>query len=214
MEALHKLNYVHNYAFCVISYVIVMGLASSLPLTKQELTVIRQETGFSTSLLVSLHRRFNALDRRHVGTLSREDFMKIKKLANNPLKDRIIQSFFTDADSELSFVQFIRVIACFRPAVEGITPEEDINGRHSKVKMTFRMMDADGDGRISKQELLDALRAMMRVDVGEEELSSIADQMILEADEDGDGCIGFEEFVKMTKKVEFEEKLSLRFLVA
>jgi Ca2+-binding EF-hand superfamily protein len=45
------------------------------------------------------------------------------------------------------------------------------------------------------------------------QLSRIADRAIEESDTDGDGCIGYDEFIEAIEKVSVEERLSVRFLL-
>ena len=59
------------------------------------------------------------------------------------------------------------------------------------------MYDLDNDGKISKDELLVVLQMMVGSNITEEQLGSIADRTISEADQDHDGQIGFEDFVKV-----------------
>lgn len=85
--------------------------------------------------------------------------------------------------------------------------------------VVFQLYDQDGDGKISRAELLQVrrgrgliggagpdhlkdtqvLRAMMGTQVTEEQLQSIADRAIQEADLDRDGAIGFDEFRKVRR---------------
>ncbi|XAR69911.1 hypothetical protein NMG60_11001680 [Bertholletia excelsa] len=58
---------------------------------------------------------------------------------------------------------------------------------HFELVQAFKMIDKDGDGKISAKELEGVLK---RVAGGEEELKL----MISEIDRDGDGCISLEEF--------------------
>jgi len=46
----------------------------------------------------------------------------------------------------------------------------------------------------------------------EEQLTSIAERTIVEADENGDGMISFEEFCKALERTDVEQKMSIRFL--
>jgi len=52
---------------------------------------------------------------------------------------------------------------------------------------------------------------MVGSNISNEQLGSIADRTICEADEDQDGKISFSEFVKVMEKVDVEQKLSIKF---
>jgi hypothetical protein len=54
----------------------------------------------------------------------------------------------------------------------------------------------DGDDKISRDELLAVLHMMVGANISEEQLGSIADRTIHEADLDGDKQISFDEFVQ------------------
>ncbi|OBS70071.1 hypothetical protein A6R68_01388 [Neotoma lepida] len=51
---------------------------------------------------------------------------------------------------------------------------------------------------------------MVGVNISDEQLGSIADRTIQEADQDGDSAISFTEFVKVLEKVDVEQKMSIR----
>jgi calcineurin B family protein 1 len=74
------------------------------------------------------------------------------------------------------------------------------------------MYDLDGDDKISKEELLAVLTMMVGANISPEQLLSIAERTILEADEDADELISFEEFVKVLERTDVEQKMSIRFL--
>lgn len=54
--------------------------------------------------------------------------------------------------------------------------------------------------RKNQQTCVQVLRAMLGLQVTEEQLRSIAERAIQEADIDGDGAISFDEFKKVKKK--------------
>jgi Ca2+-binding EF-hand superfamily protein len=56
------------------------------------------------------------------------------------------------------------------------------------------MYDLDGDDRISKEELLAVLTMMVGANISEDQLISIAERTIMEADTDKDNLISFDEF--------------------
>jgi len=208
---------------------------SSLLLTQENIMQISSETGFTASQIERLWSRFTSLDKQQKGYLSREDFLRIPELAINPLGDRIVHAFFRDgassghsgggvdaADSAengelpagsdvVNFPDFVRVLAHFKPLKKN-AEKNKLNSREEKLRFAFRMYDLDGDDRISKEELLAVLTMMVGANIGEEQLVSIAERTIMEADVDKDNLISFEEFKKVLERTDVEQKMSIRFL--
>nr|XP_025951419.1 calcineurin B homologous protein 1 [Dromaius novaehollandiae] len=171
----------------------------------------------SHSQITRLYSRFTSLDKGENGTLSREDFQRIPELAINPLGDRIINAFFPEGEDQVNFRGFMRTLAHFRPIEDNEKSKdqngpEPLNSRSNKLHFAFRLYDLDKDDKISRDELLQVLRMMVGVNISDEQLGSIADRTIQEADQDGDSAISFAEFVKVLEKVDVEQKMSIRFL--
>ncbi|XP_028922427.1 calcineurin B homologous protein 2 [Ornithorhynchus anatinus] len=182
-----------------------------------DLDAIGRETGFSQANLSRLHHRFRALDKDSKGYLSRQDLQSIGKLAVNPLGDRIVSSFFPAGEERVDFRGFVRVLAHFRPLEDDGGPQtlenpEPLNSRDNKLRFAFQLYDQDRDGKISREEMLQVLRMMVGVQVTEEQLESIAERTVQEADTDGDGAISFEEFAKSLETLNVEHRMSLRIL--
>ncbi|XP_033014503.1 calcineurin B homologous protein 2-like [Lacerta agilis] len=188
-----------------------MGGQTSQLFTVPEQQEIMKETGFSEANVVRLYQRFQALDKDEKGFLSKDDFEGIGELAVNPIGDRIIGAFFPDGRETTDFRTFTRVLAHFRP-VEGPGGSQNANSRLSKMKFAFQLYDQDKDGKISRAEILQVLRMMIGIEVTDEQLESITDRTIQEADKDGDNAISFEEFAKSVEKLNIEQKMSLRIL--
>lgn len=193
-----------------------MGSTSSTLSKVPNAEELIQETGFTSAHLARLYERFEALDKDKKGYLSPQDFGAIKELAMNPICDRIIGAFFSSGQEMLDFSSFVRILAHFRP-IDNNRPKEPnspdpINSRINKLKFAFQLYDQDKDGKISRNELLQVLRAMLEKQVTEEQLESIADRTIQEADLDRDDAISFEEFRKSLEKVNIDHKMSIRFL--
>ncbi|XP_054884151.1 calcineurin B homologous protein 2 isoform X2 [Poeciliopsis prolifica] len=148
-----------------------------------------QETGFSAAHLLRLHERFRFLDKHGRGHLRQE---------------------------AVDFPSFVRVLAHFRPMEKNRTcaavQPERANSRNRKLKFAFQLYDRDRDGKISRTELLQVLREMLGLQVTEEQLQSIAERGIQEADLDRDDAICFDEFRKSLEKVNIDQKMSVRFL--
>ena len=60
-----------------------------------------------------------------------------------------------------------------------------------ELKKAFAVMDTNGDGVVTKEELKNLLKGL-----GEEVNDEVVEEMIKIADENGDGKIQFDEFVK------------------
>ncbi|XP_018322906.1 calcineurin B homologous protein 1 [Agrilus planipennis] len=189
-----------------------MGNRASVLLREEEIAQIQQETEFTPNQIERLYSRFTSLDRGDCGTLSRDDFLRIPELAINPLGERIVNSFFQDDgfNDRVNFRQFMRVLAHFRPVKKN--KENKLNSRVQKLKFAFKMYDLDNDDMISRDELLAILHMMVGANISEEQLTSIAERTILEADEDKDQMISFEEFCKALQRTDVEQKMSIKFL--
>jgi len=198
---------------------------SSLQLTEENIAQITEQTGFTSNQVQRLYSRFSSLDKQQKGYLTREDFLRIPELAINPLGDRIVHAFFKDHDPEekygnngpdnakevVNFCDFVHVLAHFRP-IKKNADKNKMNSREEKLRFAFRMYDLDGDDKISKEELLAVLTMMVGANISEDQLVSIAERTIMEADEDKDNLISFEEFSKVLQRTDVEQKMSIRFL--
>ncbi|XP_032366324.1 calcineurin B homologous protein 2 [Etheostoma spectabile] len=177
---------------------------------------LMQETGFSAAHILRLHERFEFLDVDQRGELRPEDFGAIRELSSNPVGDRIVGAFFSPRKETVDFASFVRILAHFCPTEKTRTRDgaqpEPAHSRTGKLKFAFQMYDQDRDGKISREELLQVLRAMLEMQVTEEQLQSIAERAIREADLDQDDAISFDEFRKSLEKVDIEHKMSIRFL--
>ena len=60
--------------------------------------------------------------------------------------------------------------------------------------------------------MLAVLTMMVGANISPEQLLSIAERTIMEADEDKDDLISFEEFAKVLERTDVEQKMSIRFL--
>ncbi|CAB4064141.1 CHP [Lepeophtheirus salmonis] len=185
---------------------VIIGLPSGSLLTRKE-TRKRSDIGdlglliywVTSNQIERLWSRFTSLDKHQKGYLSREDFLRIPELAINPLGDRIVHAFFKESrNSEsdiVNFPDFVRVLAHFRPLKKN-ADKNKMNSRKEKlhIVVAFRMYDLDGDDKISKEELLAVLTMMVGANISEDQLLSIAERTIIEADKDKDNLISFQEF--------------------
>lgn len=78
--------------------------------------------------------------------------------------------------------------------------------------VAFKMYDLDDDDTISRDELLNILHMMVGANISQEQLNSIAERTIVEADQSGEGKISFDDFCKALERTHVEQKMSIRFL--
>lgn len=82
----------------------------------------------------------------------------------------------------------------------------------STIPVAFRMYDLDDDESISRDELLNILHMMVGANISQDQLVSIAERTIMEADNCGSGKISFDDFCKALERCDVEQKMSIRFL--
>lgn len=102
-------------------------------------------------------------------------------VTEDDLKD-MISVVDTKGDGKINFEEFVAMME--KRKDEADTEQEIINA--------FRVFDKDGNGLISKAELTNIMSILGDTLTNEE-----IEEMIIEADVDGDGFINYEEFVRM-----------------
>lgn len=74
------------------------------------------------------------------------------------------------------------------------------------------MYDLDDDDSISRDELLNILQMMVGSNISQDQLISITDRTIVEADQKAQGKISFDDFCLALERTDVEQKMSIRFL--
>ncbi|CAJ2673913.1 unnamed protein product [Trifolium pratense] len=109
----------------------------------------------------------------------------IRSLDQNPTEEELqdmINEVDADGNGTIEFVEFLNLMA---KKMKETDADEDL-------KEAFKVFDKDQNGYISASEL----RHVM-INLGEKLTDEEVDQMIKEADLDGDGQVNYDEFVKM-----------------
>ncbi|XP_062214631.1 calmodulin-like protein 4 isoform X4 [Phragmites australis] len=94
----------------------------------------------------------------------------------------------TDGNGIIDFQEFLSLIA---------RKMKDGDGDEEELKEAFEVLDKDKNGFISPTEL-----RMVMTNLGEQMTDEEVEQMIKEADTDGDGQVNYDEFVLMMKNAE------------
>ncbi|XP_010935758.1 calmodulin [Elaeis guineensis] len=129
---------------------------------------------------------FSLFDKDGDGCITLEELETvIKSLGQNPTEDELhemIKEIDADGNGTIEFGEFLSLMA--RKMKETDAEEE--------IKEAFKVFDKDQNGYISASELKNVM-----ISLGEKLTDEEVDQMIKEADLDGDGQVNYEEFVRM-----------------
>ncbi|GKU85864.1 hypothetical protein SLE2022_250070 [Rubroshorea leprosula] len=136
--------------------------------------------------IVEFKEAFCLFDNDADGCITVEELATvIRSLDQNPT-EKELQDMITEADTDgngtIEFVEFLNLMA---KKMKETDAEEEL-------KEVFQVFDKDQDGYISANEL----RQVM-INLGEKLSDEEVEQMIKEADLDGDGQVDYDEFVKL-----------------
>ncbi|XP_011413059.3 calmodulin-like [Crassostrea angulata] len=129
---------------------------------------------------------FRLFDKDGNGSITTDELITIlKNLGQNPTDaeiSEIVGEVDADGNGNIDFPEFLLLMS----------KREKDEETDDDLLEAFRVFDRDGDGHISTTEL-----RMVMLNLGEKMSEEEVEHMIEEADEDGDGQVNYEEFVKM-----------------
>ncbi|KAG7007990.1 hypothetical protein G7Y79_00007g021150 [Physcia stellaris] len=146
-----------------------------------------------------LRKRFMKLDKDKSGTIERDEFLSLPQVSSNPLATRMIAIFDEDGGGDVDFQEF----------VSGLSAFSSKGNKEEKLHFAFKVYDIDRDGYISNGELFIVLKMMVGSNLKDQQLQQIVDKTIMEADQDRDGKISFEEFTKMVENTDVSMSMTL-----
>jgi len=149
------------------------------------------------SEIQALKETFLAIDKNGDGILTREELAEAMKQNKSLVLpddfDKIFDTMDTDKGGKIDYTEFISAAM-----------DASLYTQENQCWSAFRILDKDGDGQITKEELAEVVASLEGTDdTGNRKLMDglkRAQELILEADTDGDGQISFEEFMEMMKK--------------
>jgi len=149
----------------------------------------KQEDQLNAEQMAEMKEAFNLFDKDGDGKITTKELSVVmRSLGQKPteaeLKD-MIREVDIDNSGTIEFGEFITMMSKKLASSDAET----------ELKEAFKTFDRDGDGLITKQELLTIMTKL-----GESLTNEDVEDMIREADLDGDGKINFFEFKKMMSK--------------
>jgi len=137
-------------------------------------------------LVLEFREAFRLFDNDGDGTInSKELGVVMRSMGQNPTESELLEMINevdVDGNGIIDFPEFLAMMA---KKLRGMDTE-------GELRASFRVFDRDGNGSISAAELRHVV-----TNLGEKLTDEECDEMICDADKDGDGSIDYEEFVKM-----------------
>lgn len=140
----------------------------------------------SEEQVAELRQAFNEFDVDGGGTINTTELgYAMRAMGMNPTEQELldlINEYDTDGSGMIEFPEFCNMMSDKMNAVN----DEDM------IRMAFRVLDRFGNGTISSKNF-----KHLMTHIGDKLSDAEVEEMIAEADKDGDGTLNYEEFVKM-----------------
>lgn len=144
----------------------------------------------SSEQMSEFREAFAFFDKDGDGCITAEELSTvIRSLGQSPTPEELrdmVRDVDADGNGTIEFAEFLALMSRKADA------DNDASDPEEELREAFRVFDKDHDGHISKAEL----RHVM-ISLGEKLTDEEVEEMIQEADLDGDGLVNFDEFVRM-----------------
>ena len=143
---------------------------------------------YTEEQLAEYREAFNLLDKNGDGAISAMELNRVMKSLGINFSEldlqEVLQEIDMDGNGSIDFNSFLKLM----------TRQISSDDKDRDIKEAFKVFDKNGDGLISSAELNEVMTSLGEK-LSERELLEI----IKGADFDGDGKIGYEDFVKLIK---------------
>lgn len=144
-------------------------------------------TQVSSKDISHLKKVFETIDKNGDGNITMKELKDgLKDVKNRDELIAIMEGADTDSSGAINYTEFIAA-----------TMEQNMYLKEENLRNAFKMFDKDGSGKISIEEMKQALGAGVDDQTQDDEEWN---KLIDEVDIDGDGEIDFEEFISMMRK--------------
>jgi len=144
------------------------------------------DTDMSEEQIAELQQAFNEFDVDRGGTINAKELgYAMRAMGMNPTEAELLDllnEYDTDGSGMIEFGEFCNMMS------DKMNADND----EDMIRMAFRVLDKDGSGTISSK----AFKHLM-THIGDKLTDEEVEEMINEADKDGDGVLNYEEFVTM-----------------
>jgi len=155
---------------------------------KTALEDFAKENNLKPESIKKAYKRFQATDKDKSGLIDYTEFCEVLQVDPSPQCEGVFRLYDYDKTGQIDAREFLIASSNYTGA-----------GKEDKLKFAFMAFDDEGNGVITKAELLKILKANHMAS-HDAEVARKADTIMAQADKDGDGVITFDEFVIVSKK--------------
>lgn len=155
---------------------------------KNLLEEFAKENNLKPESIKKAYKRFQAVDKDKSGVIDYTEFCEVLQVDPSPLCEKVFRLYDYDKTGQIDARELLIAVSNYTGA-----------GKEDKLKFAFMSFDEDGNGVITKAELLKILKSNHMAS-HDAEVARKADTIMAQADKDGDGVITFDEFVIVSKK--------------
>merc|ERR1712216_41677 len=149
------------------------------------------EEPFGEDDKAAFQKEFKLFDKTRSGTIPVGDMMTVLRGTGNNLSEEDFNALMAEADKDstgsINFEQYLDIQGMLRKHAE-----HEVEETQQVIWAAFQACDLDGSGYITKEELGQAL-----ADGGDATDENSLNEMMKEADTDGDGKVNYVEFTRM-----------------
>ena len=155
---------------------------------KAKLEEFAKDNNLKPESIKKSYKRFQATDKDKSGLVDYTEFCEVLQVDPSPQCENVFQLYDYDKTGQIDAREFLIAVSNYTGA-----------GKEDKLKFAFMAFDEEGNGVITKAELLKILKANHFAS-HDAEVARKADTIMAQSDKDGDGVITFDEFVIVSKK--------------
>lgn len=143
---------------------------------------------FKPESIKKIYKRYQSFDKNPNGLVNYNEFCDIFQVEASPIIEKLFSMFDKEKSGEIDIKEFLISLSNFTGA-----------SKDERLRFAFLVFDEEGNGVISKVELMRILKAN-HMATSDAEVKRKAETIMSQADKDGDGVITFDEFVVVSKK--------------
>lgn len=144
---------------------------------------------FSEEQIEEFKEAFNLFDKDGNGTITADELgVVMRSLGKNPTHEELcamIDEVDEDKSGEIEFPEFLQLMSSKLQTADSV----------DEMREAFLVFDRDKSGSVSASELKHVMN-----NLGEQVTDEEVEEMIREADADGDGELSFDDFLQFIKK--------------